>query len=166
MVARRVRQHPLQFGKASTYVETLDIPLLEELSERFLRAIDYYGLVEVEYKFDPRSSQYKLLDVNARTWGYHSLGAHAGVDFSYMLYSDQVGLPVTFSKGRAGSAWIRTTTDIPAAISAIFSGETDWRSYFRSVTKCNVEAVFSAGDPLPGVAEVALIPYMAIKRGF
>jgi D-aspartate ligase len=166
MVARRVRQHPLQFGKASTYVETLDIPLLEELSERFLRAIDYYGLVEVEYKFDPRSSQYKLLDVNARTWGYHSLGAHAGVDFSYMLYSDQVGLPVTFSKGRAGSAWIRTTTDIPAAISAIFSGETDWRSYFRSVTNCNVEAVFSAGDPLPGVAEVALIPYMAIKRGF
>ena len=158
MVARRVRQHPLQFGKASTYVETLDIPLLEELSERFLRAIDYYGLVEMEYKFDPRNSQYKLLDVNARTWGYHSLGAHAGVDFSYMLYSDQVGLPVAFSKGRAGSTWIRTTTDIPAAISAIFSGETNWRSYFRSVTNCNVEAVFSAGDPLPGVAEVALIP--------
>ena len=166
MVARRVRQHPLLFGKASTYVETVDVPLLEELSERFLRAIDYYGLVEVEYKFDPRDSQYKLLDVNARTWGYHSLGAHAGVDFSYMLYSDQVGFPVAFSKGRPGSAWVRTTTDIPAAMTAIFSGETGWRSYFRSLTKCNVEAVFSAGDPLPGVAEVALIPYMAIKRGF
>jgi hypothetical protein len=26
--------------------------------------------------------------------------------------------------------------------------------------------VFSTGDPLPGVAEVALIPYLAIKRGF
>jgi len=166
MVARRVRQHPLLFGRASTYVETVDLPLLEELSERFLRAIDYYGLVELEYKLDPRNSQYKLLDVNARTWGYHSLGAHAGVDFSYMLYSDQVGLPVAFSKGRPGSAWIRTTTDIPAALAAILSGETDWQSYFRSVTNCNVEAVFSAGDPLPGVAEVALIPYMAFKRGF
>ena len=94
MVVRRSRQHPLQFGRASTYVETVDIPVLEELSERFLREIDYYGLVEVEYKLDPRDSQYKLLDVNARTWGYHSLGAQAGVDFSYMLYSDQVGLPV------------------------------------------------------------------------
>jgi hypothetical protein len=31
---------------------------------------------------------------------------------------------------------------------------------------CNVEAVFSSGDPLPGLAEVALIPYLAIKRGF
>ena len=74
MVARRRRQHPLQFGKASTYVETVDIPPLEDYSERFLRAIDYYGLVELEYKLDPRDQQYKLLDVNARTWGYHSLG--------------------------------------------------------------------------------------------
>ena len=75
MVVRRTRQHPLEFGRASTYVETVDIPVLEELSERFLREIDYYGLVELEYKLDPRDSQYKLLDVNARTWGYHSLGA-------------------------------------------------------------------------------------------
>jgi len=166
MVARRTRQHPLQFGRASTYVETVDVPILEELSERFLRAIDYYGLVEVEYKLDPRDSQYKLLDVNARTWGYHSLGARAGVDFSYMLYADQIGLPVSVSKGNPGVAWVRTTTDLAAAMIAVLSGETTLKSYLRSIRDCNVEAVFSAGDPLPGLAEVALIPYLAIKRGF
>jgi len=166
MVVRRTRQHPLEFGRASTYVETLDIPILEELSERFLRAIDYYGLVELEYKLDPRDSQYKLLDVNARTWGYHSLGARAGVDFSYMLFADQIGLPVPVSKGRPGVAWVRTTTDLPAALMGILSGDTDWKSYLRSIKNCNVEAVFSPGDPLPGLAEVALIPYLAIKRGF
>jgi predicted ATP-grasp superfamily ATP-dependent carboligase len=166
MVVRRTRQHPLQFGRASTYVETVDIPLLEELSERFLRAIDYYGLVELEYKLDPRDSQYKLLDVNARTWGYHSLGAKAGVDFSYMLYSDQVGLPVSICKGRPGVAWVRTTTDLPAAMMGMLSGETDLRGYLRSLRDCNVEAVFSASDPLPGLAEVALVPYLALKRGF
>jgi len=166
MVVRRTRQHPLQFGRASTYVETIDIPILEELSERFLRAIDYYGLVELEYKLDPRDSQYKLLDVNARTWGYHSIGARAGVDFSYMLYSDQVGLPVSVSKGRPGVAWVRTTTDLPAALTAIFSGETSLKSYLRSLRNCNVEAVFSPRDPMPGLAEVVLIPYLAIKRGF
>jgi D-aspartate ligase len=166
MVARRTRQHPLEFGRASTYVETVDVPILEELSERFLRAIDYYGLVEIEYKLDPRDSQYKLLDVNARTWGYHSLGARAGVDFSYMLYADQVGLPVSASRGNPGVAWVRTTTDIPAAMMAILSGETTFKGYLRSIRDCNVEAVFSAGDPLPGLAEVALIPYFAIKRGF
>ena len=166
MVARRRRQHPLEFGRASTYVESVDIPILEEFSERFLRAIDYYGLVEIEYKLDPRDSQYKLLDVNARTWGYHSLGAKAGVDFSYMLYADQVGLPVPVSRGRAGVTWVRTTTDIPAAMTAILRGDTDWKDYLRSIIDCDVEAVFSPRDPLPGLAEIALIPYLAVKRGF
>ncbi|MGA8540886.1 MAG: hypothetical protein WB566_15390 [Terriglobales bacterium] len=166
MVVRRRRQHPLLFGRASTYVETVNVPLLEELSERFLRAIDYYGLVELEYKLDPRDSQYKLLDVNARTWGYVSLGAHAGVDFSYMLYSDQIGLPVSLSQSRAGLAWVRAITDLPAAALAILSGDTRLRSYLASLSNCNVEAVFSARDPLPGLAEVALIPYLAFKKGF
>lgn len=166
MVARRRRQHPLQFGRASTYVETVDAPIIEELSERFLRAIDYYGLVELEYKLDPRDSQYKLLDVNARTWGYHSLGARAGVDFSYMLYSDQVGLPVSVCKGQSGLGWVRMTTDLPAALMAISSGDTSWTSYLRSLRNCNVEAVFSRDDPRPGLVEVLLIPYLAVKRGF
>ena len=166
MVARRRRQHPLQFGKASTYVETVDIPRLEELSERFLRAVDYYGLVEVEYKLDPRTSEYKLLDVNARTWGYHSIGSRAGVDFSYMLYADQVGLSVTPCKSDSGIGWVRMTTDVPAALMGLMAGEFDLKSYFQSLRNCNVEAVFSPEDPLPGLAEILLIPYLAVKRGF
>jgi len=166
MLARRRRQHPLQFGRASTYVETIDAPIVEELSERFLRSIDYYGLVEVEYKLDPRDSQYKLLDVNARTWGYHSIGARAGVDFSYLLYADQVGLPISRCAGRSGISWMRATTDFPTALTAIRARDIDLRTYLSSVKNCDVEAVFSASDPLPGIAELALLPYLAVKRGF
>ena len=166
MVAQRWRQHPLQFGRASTYVETVDIPILEELSERFLRGINYYGLVELEYKLDPRDGHYKLLDVNARTWGYHSLGPRAGVDFSYMLYADQVGLTVAPCRGKPGIGWMRATTDLPAAFMALMARDLHVKSYLRSVKNCNVEAVFSHKDPLPGIAEVLLVPYLAIKRGF
>ena len=166
MVAQRWRQHPLQFGRASTYVETVNIPILEELSERFLRAINYYGLVELEYKLDPRDGHYKLLDVNARTWGYHSLGPRAGVDFTYMLYADQVGLPVAHCKGRPGIGWMRATTDLPAVLPALLTRELDLKSYLNTLKNCNVEAVFSRKDPLPGLAEVLLVPYLALKRGF
>ena len=131
MVAQRRRQHPLEFGRASTYVETMDIPVLEDLSERFLRSIDYYGLVEMEYKLDPRDGQYKLLDVNVRTWGYHSLGFGAGVDFSYMLFADQLGMPVSSCKGKAGVGWVRTTTDIPAAFCGILAKDITLRSYLN-----------------------------------
>ena len=166
MVVRRRRQHPLQFGRASTYVETVDIPILEELSERFLKAINYYGLVELEYKLDPRDSQYKLLDVNARTWGYHSLGTQVGTDFSYMLYLDQLGLPVTPHKAPAGAAWVRMITDVPTAFLEFIAGDLDLKSYVRSLKNCNVDAVFSVEDPLPGLVEVLLVPYLALRRGF
>src|SRR5439155_13700181 len=101
MVVRRSRQHPPEFGRASTFVETIELPLLEVLSERLLRAINYYGLVELEYKLDPRDGQYKLLDVNGRSWGYHTLGFGAGVDFPYLLFADQLGEPVQPCRGRA-----------------------------------------------------------------
>jgi predicted ATP-grasp superfamily ATP-dependent carboligase len=61
---------------------------------------------------------------------------------------------------------VRTTTDIPAAIVGILKGDTSLKEYLRSLRNCNAEAVFSASDPAPGLAEVALIPYLAIKRGF
>ena len=60
---------------------------------RLLREMGYYGLVELEFKRDERDGVVKLLDVNARTWGYHGLGAAAGVDFPAMLHRDQMGLP-------------------------------------------------------------------------
>jgi D-aspartate ligase len=166
VVARRLRQHPLEFGRASTYVETFDCPLLEELSERFLRAINYYGLVELEYKLDARDNRFKLLDVNARTWGYHSIGAVAGVDFSYLMYADQIGLPVTKCRGNTGVGWVRTTTDVPTIATAMFQGKLGFRDYLSSLRNCKTEAVFSLSDPLPGVADILLIPYLAMTRGF
>ena len=61
---------------------------------------------------------------------------------------------------------MRTTTDIPAALCALAARDTDFRGYLRSVRNCSSDAVFSLEDPLPGLAEILLIPYLAIKRGF
>ena len=83
-----------------------------------------------------------------------------------MLYADQIGLPVSVCKGRPGVGWVRTTTDLPAALIGILNGDTSLKSYLRSLRRCDAEAVFSLSDPVPGLAEVALIPYLAIKRGF
>jgi D-aspartate ligase len=166
MVVRRLRQHPPEFGRASTFVETVEYPALEEPSERFLRSIDYYGLVELEYKHDERDGRTKLLDVNARTWGYHGLGQRAGVDFPSHLYADQLGLPAPDEgRARAGVAWIRLATDVPTAALELARGRLDWRAYIRSLRASNVESVFSRDDPLPGLAELALLPYSAVARG-
>jgi D-aspartate ligase len=166
MMARRLRQHPPMFGKASTYVETVDINELESTSSRLLAAINYYGLVELEYKLDARDGCYKLLDFNARTWGYHSLGASAGVDFPYLLYKDQIGQPVEQCRATPGVRWVRLLTDLPTALLELRRGRLDWRAYVGSLRAADVEAVFSRDDPVPGLVEITMLPYLAVTRGF
>ena len=167
MVVRRRRQHPPEFGRASTFVETVESPTLQTVSEKLLRAIDYYGLVELEYKLDPRDGVHRLLDFNARTWGYHSIGYGAGVDFPFIVFRDQLGLPLDEYRARPGVKWIRLTTDVPTALVELKAGRLEWPAYLRTVFGgFDVEAVFSRTDPLPGLAEIALVPYLIRQRGF
>jgi D-aspartate ligase len=166
MVARRLRQHPPDFGRASTFVETIDEPEVESLSERVLGSIAYDGLVELEYKRDPRDGRFKLLDFNARTWGYHTIAQAAGVDFPYLLFRHALGLPVELQRATPGVRWVRLLTDLPTGFVQIRAGDFGVREYVRTLRSADVEAVFSRNDPLPGLAELALLPYLAVKRGF
>lgn len=165
MTVVRRRQHPSDFGRASTYVETVDLPDLREPSVRFLQSIGYHGLVELEYKRDPRDGVPKLLDVNARTWGYHTLGAAAGVDFAYLLFREQLGLTLEPVLARAGVRWVRLLTDLPNAARDLLAGRLHLRPYLASLCLADTEAVFSLRDPLPGLYELALLPYLAVRRG-
>jgi len=164
LVARRLRQHPREFGRAATYVETIDSPEIEELSLRFLRNIDYYGLVEMEFKQDPRDGKYKLLDVNARTWGFHILGAAAGVDFPYLQYADQVGEVPGKYRAAPGIGWLRLLTDVPTVLSDFCNRSLSFRAYWDSLKATRVESVFSWRDPLPSLAEPIMLPYLIFKK--
>jgi D-aspartate ligase len=69
------------------------------------------------------------------------------------------------SRAEPGIRWIRLLTDLPTGFGEIRRGRLELRSYLRSVVRSDIESVFSWDDPLPGLAEVALIPYLYLKRG-
>lgn len=164
MTVRRLRQHPSDFGRASTYVETVDLPELGALAGKLLASMGYHGLVEVEFKEDDDGTP-RLLDVNARTWGYHTLGGAAGVDFPWLLFRDQLGEEVPFTRARPGVRWIRLETDLPNAVRDIWRRQLRTRDYLRTLRGVDTEAVFSLRDPLPSLFELALAPYLAVRRG-
>jgi len=105
-----------------------------------------------------------LLDVNARAWGFHSIGMAAGVDFSYLLYADQMGKKVDRCRGRAGVGWLRLITDVPTAASYLWHSEMSLGSYAESLKRTRTESVFCWKDPLPAIAEVGMLPYLAAKK--
>jgi D-aspartate ligase len=164
LVATRKRQHPREFGRAATYVETRELPEIEELGQRFLKAIDFYGIGEVEFKRDARDGKYKLLDVNARAWGFHALGPVAGVDFPYLLFADQMGYPVERARARPGVGWLRLITDLPVVARDLLSGYLTPSMYLESIRRTKIESVFASADPWPSILEFALLPYFIMKK--
>lgn len=54
--------------------------------ERMVRASTYTGLAMFEFKLDPATGKWILIEVNARPWGSLPLPVSVGVDFPYRLY--------------------------------------------------------------------------------
>jgi predicted ATP-grasp superfamily ATP-dependent carboligase len=164
LVARRTRQFPADFGRASTYVETVDCPEIEAPSLRLLQTLRFEGIVEVEFKRDPRDGRFKLLDVNPRVWGWHTLGARAGIDFPYLLWRQIHGLSVQAPTARLGVRWVRTSTDMPTSIREILRGRMSLSAYLRSLRGPVESAIFASDDPLPGLLEPAVIVRLLFRR--
>ncbi len=164
VVARRTRQFPMDFGRFSTYVETIEEPRVVEPALRLLAATRITGLVEVEFKRDPRNGQFLLLDVNPRVWGWHTLSKRAGVDFPYLLWRLVTGQSVPEVHGRSGQRWMRMATDVPMAIQEILNGRLSLRAYLQSLRGPKESAVFAWDDPLPGFLEFPLLAAMLGKR--
>ncbi|MFX0202491.1 MAG: ATP-grasp domain-containing protein [Candidatus Hodarchaeota archaeon] len=166
ITARRFRQHPMDFGQASTFAELVDLPEIKGLSEKFLRLIGFYGIAEVEFMRDPRDGEYKLLEINPRIWGWHSLAIAAGVDLPYIIYQDSIGEKIEVQPPLNDLKWVRLVTDIPTAFVEILRGRIKITDYLASIKGKKEFAVFSLYDPLPFFAEIGMIPYLWRKKGF
>jgi predicted ATP-grasp superfamily ATP-dependent carboligase len=165
VAARRTRQFPSDFGRASTFVETIYDPGLRAPAMRLLAAVRMTGLVEVEFKRDP-SGRYRLLDVNPRVWGWHTLGARAGVDFPYLLWLLAQGEPLPQVQAAPGVSWMRLSTDFPVALQQLLRGTLSWKAYIKCFFGAQDSPIFAGDDPLPGLLEVPLLTYLVARRAW
>ncbi len=162
--ARRTRQMPMDFGRASTFVETTDEPDVIEQGMRLVADLRLTGLVEVEFKRDPRTGQLKVLDVNGRTWGWHSIGAAAGADFPYVTWQLAMGEEPPRVQGRAGVRWVRLSTDVPISMREVLSGNMTMRAYLRSMRPPLEGPISARDDPLPGLVELPTVAWHVARR--
>jgi D-aspartate ligase len=164
MTARRTRQYPTDFGRASSYVESLEVPEIDEPSRRLLKAIGLDGLVEVEFKRDPRDGLCKLLDINSRVWGWHTLGLRAGVDFPYLQWRLIHGEELPRIVPRTGARWVRMLTDLPAALDEMLHGRLSLPDYLRSFRGPLEFAIFAPDDPVPTLLDLPFLAWLFVER--
>lgn len=166
VMARRTRQHPMDFGHATTFAEIVHIPELQKIAEKFLGLIGYSGIAEVEFMLDKRDGRFKLIEVNPRVWGWHSLAIEAGVDLPYYQYQDLIGEKIYAGTPAESLKWVRLLTDTPTVFLEVMKGNMKLREYFSSMKGNLSDAVLCLDDPLPFFVEVLMLPYLWAKRGF
>lgn len=164
ITVRRTRQYPMDFGHASTFVETIECPDIVEPARRLIGELRYNGLIEVEFKRDPRDGQPKLLDINARVWGWHTLGRRAGVDFPALYWRLLHGESVPELHARPGVGWVRMATDLPTVAGEVIARRMALGAYVGSLRPPLEHAMFAPDDPLPGLLDAPLIATVAARR--
>ncbi len=92
---RRLREWPPSGGISTCCTS---VPLTEHaaqmaLSEELLRSIGWEGPAMVEYRHDPGSGRYVLMEINGRFWGSMPLAYHCGAKFAWETWRCAMGQP-------------------------------------------------------------------------
>ena len=124
----------------------------------------YSGLVEVEFKRDPDTGEYSVLDINPRLWTWHTIGRKAGVDFPYLAWLVGQGDPPPETAARPDVRWMRVATDVLSAAAMMRTGGLSLRGYLRSFRRPLELAVFARDDPRPVLAAAPLLVSRMLRR--
>jgi len=156
-VGRKLEQYPPDFGTACL----VDSRYVEEIVERgvdILKEFGHHGISEVEFIYDDRSREYKLLDINTRVWKWIGLPMSAGIDLPWLAYADAVfGNVEAAPRQRDGLRWVYLKDYIALRRHTSGVQETtltrqEWLDLMAGSENSQiVDAVFSSDDPAPFV---------------
>lgn len=164
LTARRTRQYPVDFSYTSTFVEIVANDRVRVAATALLTTVAFEGLVEVEFKFDARDDQFKVLDVNPRAWSWLALCESSGCDLAVMMSCVAAGVAVTAAKALPGHAWMHTARDLVAAAHLMARGHIGLVDYLQSLRQKLTFASFAWDDPIPGLIELPLTAWRVISR--
>lgn len=138
---------------------------LEREATRFLARSGYRGIVDMDWRFDPRDDRYKLLDCNPRLGAQFRLfHDRAGLDVAVAAYLDLTGQPVPAAVGEQGRRFVVENYDPPAALSYWRGGALAAREWLSSMRAADEAAWFARDDLAPFGLMCARMGWRALTR--
>jgi len=150
----RVREWPIGFGNGSL-IESVPLSSVSQIRKTlvdYLQNMGFYGLVDAEFKRDPRDYKFRLLEINPRSWWQNSLSQKCGINLILMAYMDAIGHR-TGSGGdyEAGVKWIHSFNDLRSVMKMFEDQAITLPRWLSSLQKIRDWAFFSANDLFPWV---------------
>ncbi len=149
ITAKKIRQYPPYSG-----VTSLGICVANDAVERqtidFMKAIGYQGILDLGYKYDLRTDEYKLLDVNPRVGTTFRLFVDTlGMDVVRALYLDLTGRPVVTGAPREGRKWVVENFDLVSSPTYCRDDKLSLWKWMRTYKGVQETAWFARDDPAP-----------------
>lgn len=172
----RLHEVPLTGGGSSLRKsEPIEQKLLEA-SERLITALEWNGVAMVEFKWDPETRDFCLMEINGRFWGSLPLASAAGADFPSMLLDLELAGEVFPCKPYKPQIYCRKlSSDLfwyeavlrrgqQPEIADIPSGWAVFRELALFMSPRHRFDVQSLRDPIPGLVDIGIIITSYIHR--
>ncbi|MGY3234504.1 MULTISPECIES: carboxylate--amine ligase [unclassified Bradyrhizobium] len=146
---RKLRSYPSRLGSATLGRSVTNRVLLQQ-AEAFVKAVSYAGIMDIDYRFDKRDGQYKLLDFNPRIGAQFRLFEdRERIDVARALYRDLTGESVRRSPQIDGRVFVVEPQDCLTCLHDLLSRELSARDWWRSFKGAREFAWFRRSDPFP-----------------
>jgi D-aspartate ligase len=161
---RKLRSYPPFAGPTTLGKAVANDPLRQQ-AEALLQAISYSGIMDLDYRYDKRDRQYKLVDFNPRIGAQFRLFEDcAGVDVARALYLDLTGRRVPRSRPITGRTFIAELHDLAASIGYFNQGKLTVHEWWLSLSGTRELSWFSCDDPLPFLMMYIRLLVRVVKR--
>jgi len=157
-VGRKLEQYPPDFGTACL-VDSRYVGSIAERGVEILKQFGYQGISEVEFLYDQKDGEFKLLDINTRVWKWIGLPIRSGIDLPWLAYADAIGQnPEPAPRQVDGIKWvylkdyIKLRTNQQAQDPSLDISQRDWIRLIAGGSDAAggiVDAVLSTDDPGP-----------------
>jgi predicted ATP-grasp superfamily ATP-dependent carboligase len=149
ITGKKIHQTPVYTGMTALGV-CLPNPDVESATKRLVKAVGYRGILDIGYRYDPRDSSYKLLDVNPRLGAtFRLFVANNEMDVARAHYLHFTGQPIPRGQICVGRKWVVEDSDITSCIQYLRDGVLTLPGWLTSYGGVQEAAWFASDDLLP-----------------
>lgn len=149
LTGQMIRQYPPYVGVTSLGVCRTNEAVTRQ-TKAFMKAICYRGPLDIGYKYDDRTGQYKTIDVNPRIGTtFRLLVDTLGMDVARALYQDLTGQPVVTGEPHEGRKWVVENFDLASSPRYCRDDRLGIRGWMRSYRGVEETSWFAWDDPAP-----------------
>ncbi|MFC1533110.1 hypothetical protein ACFL7M_07085 [Thermodesulfobacteriota bacterium] len=141
------------FG-AGTFVASANIPEVERIGVSIIEKLGYQGIFELEFKQDERDNQFKVIELNPRTWSQIKLSTRLGVNIPFYAYENIIGHRASWhhiEEKKSPKYWVHFEGNLSFWRKSILSGHIDISYFLKVLLSIPIVEPFSFRDMGPGI---------------